>query len=85
MIDRKFLPEAIFGFRLLGSGLQGLGLPASFNIGQFFHAAGEVMLDGNGTVLLEFSADSIVDTEPVPPPCLKKSGRPDKHCSNKTP
>lgn len=78
MIDSEFLPEAFFGFRLMGSGLQGLNLPASFDLTQFNYAAGEVMRDGYGTVLLEFSVDSIAS-------CVKENGKPDKQCKRKRP
>ncbi len=81
MIDKTFLPEAFMGFRLLGSGLQSRNLPGTFDLSQFNYAAGEVILDGNGTVLAEFSVDAIVN---LPPPCLKKNGKPDKHCKNKS-
>jgi hypothetical protein len=78
MIDDEFLPEAFFGFRLMGSGLQGLNLPASFDLTQFNYAAGEVMFDGYGTLLLEFSVDAIAS-------CVKQNGKPDKHCKGKRP
>lgn len=76
MIDDAFHPEGFFGFRLLGSGLQSRNLPSAFDLSQFNYAAGEVMLDGNSTVLAEFSVDGIRA-------CVKKNGKPDKHCKNK--
>lgn len=81
MIDDAFLPDAFFGFRLLGSGLQSKNLPSSFDLSQFHYAEGAVMLEGGGSVLAEFSVDSIVN---VPAPCLKKNGKPDKHCRDKS-
>lgn len=83
MIDQRFLPEAFMGFRLIGNGLQGRELPATFDLSQFHYAAGEVMLDGNSTVLLEFSVDAIVNlSSPPPSPCLKHNGKPDRHCKD---
>lgn len=73
MIDDTFLADAFFGFRLMGSGLQSRRLPSAFDLDQFHYAAGEVMLDGYGSVLAEFSIDSLSL-------CLKKNGKPDKHC-----
>lgn len=78
MIDREFLPEAFMGFRLMGSGLNGLNLPASFDLGQFNYAAGEVMLGGGNGVLFEFSIDDIAS-------CAKKNGKADKQCKGKGP
>lgn len=81
MIERDFHPDAYFGFRLLGSGLDGLNLPGALDLSRFHYAFGEVFLDGNGSLLAAFSVDSIIN---VSPPCLKKNGKPDKHCKHKS-
>ncbi|HEY5804282.1 MAG TPA: hypothetical protein VIT90_11365 [Lysobacter sp.] len=80
MIDDTFYAEGFIGLRMMGRGLESRNLPGTFDLSQFHYAAGDVMLDGNGTLLAEFSIDAIVN---LPPPCLKKNGKPDKHCKHK--
>lgn len=78
MIDDDFLPTGRLGFRLLGTGLHSRNLPGAFDLSLFDYAAGVIMQDDNGTVLAEFSVDDISL-------CLKKNGKPDKHCKENSP
>lgn len=79
-IDEEVYPDGYFGIALYGSGLDSLALPSSFDLERFNLAEGGLFLNLTDGVLLDFSVDSIVA---VPAPCLKKNGKPDRHCKGK--
>ena len=80
MLDDTFHQDGYFGFRLLGGpdSHTGRNLPSSFDVSRYgVERYGYVYLDLQGSLLVNFTVDSIV---PYVPACLKKNGKPFKHC-----
>jgi hypothetical protein len=79
MLDDTFHADGFFGFRLLGdsSANTSRSLPSSYDLSRFNRERyGYVFLDLAGNQLVNFSVDSIVAVEA----CIKKNGKPFKHC-----
>jgi hypothetical protein len=79
MLDDTFHQDGFFGFRLLGDANANTSrsLPSSYDVGRYgMERYGYVFLDLAGNQLVNFSVDSIVPVET----CVKKNGKPFKHC-----
>jgi hypothetical protein len=79
MIDSSFYPDGWFGFRLHGdsNANTSVALPSSFDLSRYNRERYGYVFDGNGNQLAQYSIDSIVT---VGATCVKKNGKPAKHC-----
>jgi hypothetical protein len=79
MIDDTLYPQGYFGFRLHGDSEANtsLALPTSFDLGRYNRERYGWVHDGNGNQLAQYTIDAVTT---VGPTCIKKNGKPFKHC-----
>jgi hypothetical protein len=79
MIDSQLYPDGYFGFRLHGdsNANTSVALPSSIDLSRYNRERYGFVYDGNGNQLAQYTIDAVAA---VGPACIKKNGKPFKHC-----